>query len=90
MAVRKKSASKTRSSGKKTTNRGGSSRAKTEEQRFVSSPIFIHGLVWGIMLLISVLFMYIDRKSFMAIGVRYLYGGLLGFTAYFVPFLFFK
>ena len=92
MAANKKNTGKSNSvrstSKKKTTSKKNNSRARKQDQSILSSPIVVHGLVFVDMLLFSGLFMYIDRDSVIAGGVRYFFGGLFGIMAYFIPLLF--
>ena len=92
MAASKKNTGKSNSgrsaSKKKTTSKRSNTGSKKQDQGILNNPIFVHGLVFGFLILFSGLFMYIDRDSFIAGGIRYFFGGLFGVMAYFIPLLF--
>ena len=92
MAASKKNTGKgnsTRSASKKrVTSKKNNSRSKKQDQGIFNNPIFVHGVAFGFLILFSGLFMYIDRDSFIAGGIRYFFGGLFGIMAYFIPLLF--
>lgn len=57
----------------------------SDDKSFVTSPVFIHGVIWIMMLVFTVLFMYIDKNSTMARAAHSFFGGILGITAYLFP-----
>lgn len=80
MAEKKKTAAKKKTAKKKGT--------RAEETSFFSSPLFLHCLIWGILFLLTGLFMYINTDALIAAAMRETLGGLFGLMAYMVPFVF--
>ena len=63
-------------------------RAAKQEESLFTSPLFLHGLIWVIMFVLSALFMYINTEALIAEALRRVLGGLFGLMAYMVPFVF--
>lgn len=57
----------------------------SDDRGFITSPMFIHGTVWVMMLVFSSLFMYIETQSTMARAAHAFFGGIFGITAYLLP-----
>lgn len=84
MAARKNSTAKS----KKSSKASKSAMPQTSEPSVFTSPLFIHGVIWALCLLFSMIFMYLDSDAVFAAAVKSFLGGMLGIMAYAVPAVF--
>ncbi|MGN0162339.1 MAG: DNA translocase FtsK 4TM domain-containing protein, partial [Candidatus Ornithomonoglobus sp.] len=84
MAAKKSS----NNTSKKTTKKRTAMPPEPVKENSLLNPLFIHGVIWSVMIAATLISMYIDTDAIIPVAVKSTCGGLFGIMAYVLPAIF--
>ncbi len=84
MAAKKSSDNKSKKTAKKRT----ANPAEPVKDNSLLNPLFIHGVIWSVMIAATLISMYIDTDAIIPVAVKSACGGMFGIMAYAMPAIF--